>query len=155
MLLLVGGMAVLGYAGYKMSQRDVERVEEHTGQQADELTDEQLEQAMDQLCQSATEAIEGGANLLILSDRGVDRHQAAIPALLATSGLHHYLIRQGLRTRVSLIVESGEPREVHHFATLRGYGADAINPYHETQGKPLSGKSNPMSNRHIKLNKGV
>ncbi len=88
-----------------------------------------LEQAMDQLCQSATEAIEGGANLLILSDRGVDRHQAAIPALLATSGLHHYLIRQGLRTRVSLIVESGEPREVHHFATLLGYGADAINPY--------------------------
>ncbi|MGD2049589.1 MAG: glutamate synthase large subunit, partial [Chloroflexota bacterium] len=88
-----------------------------------------LERAMDRLCQAAAGAIEGGANLLILSDRGLDRNQAAIPALLATAGLHHSLIRQGLRTRVSLIVESGESREVHHFATLLGYGADAINPY--------------------------
>ncbi len=88
-----------------------------------------LEGAMARLCLSATEAIDSGANLLILSDRGLDRRQAAIPALLATAGLHHHLIGQGRRTKVSLIVESGEPREVHHFATLIGYGAEAINPY--------------------------
>ena len=68
-------------------------------------------------------------NILILSDRGVNREFAAIPALLAVSGLHHYLIREGLRTRVSLVLETGEPREVHHFALLIGYGASAINPY--------------------------
>ncbi len=88
-----------------------------------------LEQAMERLFDQAATAINEGANLLILSDRGLDRHNVAIPALLATAGLHHYLIQQGLRTRVSLIVESGEPREVHHFASLIGYGADAINPY--------------------------
>jgi glutamate synthase (ferredoxin) len=70
-----------------------------------------------------------GANLLILSDRSINARQARIPVLLATSGLHHHLIAKGLRVRASLIVESGAPREVHHFATLIGYGADAINPY--------------------------
>jgi len=88
-----------------------------------------LEQAMSDLCRAADLAIEQGVNILILSDRGVDRDHAPIPALLAVSGLHHHLIRQGTRTRVSLILESGEPREVHHFATLVGYGASAINPY--------------------------
>jgi glutamate synthase (ferredoxin) len=68
-------------------------------------------------------------NVLILSDRGVNREFAPIPALLAISGLHHYLIREGLRTRVSLVIETGEAREVHHFALLIGYGASAINPY--------------------------
>jgi glutamate synthase (ferredoxin) len=68
-------------------------------------------------------------NVLILSDRGVDAAMAAIPSLLAVSSLHHYLIREGLRTRVSLVLESGEPREVHHFSLLIGYGASAINPY--------------------------
>ena len=87
-----------------------------------------LEAAMERLCRDAVGAIDQGANLLILSDRGIDRSHAAIPALLATAGLHHFLISQGLRTRVSLIIESGEPREVHHFATLISYGADAINP---------------------------
>ncbi len=88
-----------------------------------------LDGAMEALFIQADKAIAEGANLLILSDRDVDRNRAGIPALLATAGLHHHLIRQGTRTKVSLIVESGEPREVHHFATLLGYGADAINPY--------------------------
>ncbi|HRO25560.1 MAG TPA: glutamate synthase central domain-containing protein, partial [Promineifilum sp.] len=70
-----------------------------------------------------------GANLIILSDRGISRDEAAIPALLVVAGLHHHLIRRGTRTRVSLLVELGEPREVHHFACLVGYGADAVNPY--------------------------
>ena len=69
------------------------------------------------------------ANILILSDRGIDREHAPIPALLAVSGLHHHLIRKGTRTHIGLVVESGEPREVHHFAMLIGYGAVAINPY--------------------------
>ena len=68
-------------------------------------------------------------NVLILSDRGVNREFAPIPALLAVAGLHHYLIREGLRTRVSIVIETGEAREVHHFALLIGYGASAINPY--------------------------
>lgn len=88
-----------------------------------------LERAMDVLCSAADEAIAGGATLLILSDRGVNAEQAAIPALLAVSGLHHHLIREGTRTKVGLLVESAEPREVHHFALLLGYGAGGINPY--------------------------
>ena len=88
-----------------------------------------LEQALVELFAAADSAISHGANLLILSDRELSRDAAAMPALLATSGLHHHLIHTGKRARVSLIVESGEPREVHHFATLLGYGADAINPY--------------------------
>ncbi|MET0534548.1 MAG: glutamate synthase large subunit, partial [Steroidobacter sp.] len=68
-------------------------------------------------------------NVLILSDRGVNKEFAPIPALLAVAGLHHYLIREGLRTRVSLVIETGEAREVHHFALLIGYGVSAINPY--------------------------
>ncbi|MFX4262119.1 glutamate synthase large subunit [Pelotomaculum propionicicum] len=88
-----------------------------------------LETAMRDLCGEADRAIAGGANLLILSDRDVDAENAPIPALLAVAGLHHHLIRQGSRTRVSLLLESGEPRETHHFAVLLGYGASAINPY--------------------------
>ena len=88
-----------------------------------------MESAMDQLCVQASLAIAGGANLLVMSDRGVDKEHAAIPALLAVSGVHHHLIREGTRTRVGLLLESGEPREVHHFALLIGYGCSAINPY--------------------------
>ena len=88
-----------------------------------------LERALDELCWAADTAIENGATLLILSDRGVDASRAAIPALLAASGLHHHLIRAGSRTRVGLVLESGEPREVHHFCVLLGYGVQAINPY--------------------------
>jgi glutamate synthase (ferredoxin) len=88
-----------------------------------------LVKAMDDLCARASSAVEAGANILILSDRGVDQQMAAIPALLAVAGLHHHLIREGTRTRVGLVLESGEPREVHHFSLLIGYGAGAINPY--------------------------
>ena len=88
-----------------------------------------LERAMDESCQDADAAIREGVAHSDFSDRGIDREHAAIPALLAVSGLHHHLICQGTRTRVSLVVEFGEPREVHHFATLVGYGASAVNPY--------------------------
>ena len=84
---------------------------------------------LNDLFKAADEAIAGGATILILSDKGVDRAHAPIPALLATAGLHHHLIRAGTRTRVGLVLESGEPREVHHFCLLIGYGAQAINPY--------------------------
>jgi glutamate synthase (ferredoxin) len=88
-----------------------------------------LEQAMATVYAQADAAIAEGVSLLILSDRGLSATQAPIPALLAVSGLHHHLIRTGTRTRVGLILESGEPREVHHFALLLGYGCGAINPY--------------------------
>ncbi len=88
-----------------------------------------LAEAMDGLCRTADLEIAQGANLLILSDRGVNKDHVPIPALLALSGLHHHLIREGTRTGISLLLESGEPREVHHFAVLIGYGASAVNPY--------------------------
>ena len=88
-----------------------------------------LERAMTRMFEETNAAIEGGYSFIILSDRGVDADHAQIPAALATAGVHHHLVRNGKRTRVALIVESGEPREVHHFAVLLGYGADAINPY--------------------------
>jgi glutamate synthase (ferredoxin) len=88
-----------------------------------------LEIAMQLLASAASQAVADGVNLLILSDRGVDAENAPIPALLAVAGVHHHLIREGTRSRVALVVESGEPREVHHFAMLLGYGAAAINPY--------------------------
>ena len=88
-----------------------------------------LEAAFDEVCNQASLQIDAGINIIILSDRGVDKHNAVIPPLMAVSGLHHYLIRIGKRTRVGLVLESGEPREVHHFCTLIGYGCAAINPY--------------------------
>lgn len=88
-----------------------------------------LEEALKKMYQLASRAIKNHANLIILSDRGINQEHAAIPALLAVSGLHHHLIREGTRTKVGLILESGEPRETHHFALLIGYGAGAINPY--------------------------
>ncbi len=90
---------------------------------------EAMEARLEALFAEADEAVEKGATLVILSDRGVDSTHAAIPALLAVSGLHHHLIRQGTRTRMSILLESAEPREVHHFAMLIGYGAEGINPY--------------------------
>ncbi|MGD8428410.1 MAG: glutamate synthase large subunit, partial [Balneolaceae bacterium] len=88
-----------------------------------------LEQAMENLFEAADKAIKKGTNILILSDRDFNRKQAPIPALLAVAGLHHHLIRSGTRTQVGLVLESGEPRETHHFCTLLGYGVEAINPY--------------------------
>ena len=88
-----------------------------------------LQSALESLCREASQAIADGCEILILSDRGHDREKAPIPALLALSAVHHHLIREETRTRVGLLVESGEPREVHHFALLIGYGASAVNPY--------------------------
>ena len=88
-----------------------------------------LEKAVDRLYIEADRAYRDGANILILSDRGVDENHVAIPSLLAVSALQQYLVKTKKRTSLSLILESGEPREVHHFATLLGYGASAINPY--------------------------
>jgi glutamate synthase (NADPH/NADH) large chain len=85
--------------------------------------------ALENLCHGAEQAVRDGYNILILSDRPVDADNIAIPALLATSAVHHYLIRHGLRTDSGLVVETGAAVEVHHFATLAGYGAEAINPY--------------------------
>jgi glutamate synthase (NADPH/NADH) large chain len=85
--------------------------------------------ALDALCAAAEQAVRGDVNIIILSDRATGPDRIPIPALLATAGVHHHLIRKGLRTSVGLVVESGEPREVHHFACLAGYGAEAINPY--------------------------
>jgi hypothetical protein len=88
-----------------------------------------MEAAIQRVCADATAAIRGGANVLVLSDRGLDPERAAIPSLLATSAVHQHLVRTGDRVRTGLAVESGEPREVHHIAALIGYGASAINPY--------------------------
>ncbi|HEX8984507.1 MAG TPA: glutamate synthase central domain-containing protein, partial [Bryobacteraceae bacterium] len=88
-----------------------------------------LSRALDQLCRRASLAINSGYSLLILSDRGLDFEYAPIPSLLALSAVHHHLVREKTRTQVALIIESGEPREVMHFALLVGYGASAVNPY--------------------------
>jgi len=88
-----------------------------------------LERAMNGLCRHASAAVASGHDFIILSDRGHNREMAPIPALLAVAGVHHHLIRNGTRTKVGLVLESGEPREVHHFSLLIGYGAGAINPY--------------------------
>ncbi|MBF0504891.1 MAG: glutamate synthase large subunit [Candidatus Omnitrophica bacterium] len=88
-----------------------------------------LTQAFERLCAKADDAIDRGYSILILSDRDISAKNVPIPSLLACAGLHHYLIRQGKRTQVSIVVESGEARELHHFAVLIGYGAQAINPY--------------------------
>jgi glutamate synthase domain-containing protein 2/glutamate synthase domain-containing protein 1/glutamate synthase domain-containing protein 3 len=90
---------------------------------------EYMEAALEAICAGAERAVKDGYNIIILSDRAVSAEKAPIPALLATSATHHHLIRKGLRTSVGLVVESGEPREVHQFCTLAGYGAEAINPY--------------------------
>ncbi|HTV63084.1 MAG TPA: glutamate synthase large subunit [Verrucomicrobiae bacterium] len=88
-----------------------------------------LETALEKTFTDADKAIARGANILVLSDRGISPQLAPIPALLAVAGLHHHLIRAGTRGRVGLVLQSGEPREVHHFALLIGYGCSAINPY--------------------------
>ena len=85
--------------------------------------------AIDALCGQAEAAVRDGINIIILSDRRAGADRIPIPSLLACAAVHHHLIREGLRTSVGLVVESGEPREVHHFACLAGYGAEAINPY--------------------------
>ena len=88
-----------------------------------------MRRALDRLCREAEEYVLDGYEVIILTDRTVDSDHAAIPALLAVSAVHHHLIRRGLRSRCGLIIETGEAREVHHFATLLGFGASAVNPY--------------------------
>ncbi|MDA1274517.1 MAG: glutamate synthase large subunit [Verrucomicrobia bacterium] len=88
-----------------------------------------LEKALNRLFAKADQAIADGVNIIVLSDRGINNTNAAMPALLAVSGLHHHLIREGTRTRVGLVLESGEPRTVQHYSVLIGYGCGAINPY--------------------------
>ena len=88
-----------------------------------------MEDAIAALCSKADEAVRDGINIIIITDRRAGADRIPIPSLLACAAVHHHLIREGLRTSVGLVVESGEPREVHHFACLAGYGAEAINPY--------------------------
>ncbi|MFM7736994.1 MAG: glutamate synthase central domain-containing protein, partial [Alphaproteobacteria bacterium] len=98
-----------------------------------------LDRALDALCREASAAVARGASIVVLSDRGVDARRAAIPSLLAVAAVHHHLIREGSRKRCGLVLESAEPREVHHFSLLVGYGAGAINPYlaFETLGQQI------------------
>lgn len=90
---------------------------------------EGVEAKLASLCAEAVDAIKGGHNILIITDRYMDRHHVAIPALLALSAVHQHLVREGLRTTAGLVVETGSAREVHHFAVLAGYGAEAVHPY--------------------------
>ncbi len=90
---------------------------------------EGVEAKLASLCAEAVDALKTGHNILIITDRRMGRHQVAIPALLALSAVHHHLVRAGLRTTAGLVVETGSAREVHHFAVLAGYGAEAVHPY--------------------------
>ncbi|WP_406608720.1 glutamate synthase large subunit [Agarivorans sp. JK6] len=89
----------------------------------------ELEKALERICRHAKDAVDDGFSILILSDRKVDSDHAAVPSVLATAAVHHYLIREGIRAHADLIVESGDIRETHHLATVLGYGAAAVNPY--------------------------
>jgi glutamate synthase (NADPH/NADH) large chain len=90
---------------------------------------EGVEAKLASLCAQSVDAIKSGHNILIISDRAMDRANVAIPALLALSAIHHHLVREGLRTTAGLVVETGSAREVHHFGVLAGYGAEAVHPY--------------------------
>ncbi len=124
-----------------------------------------MQGAVDRLCERAEAAVAGGYNIIILSDRQVGPDRIAVPALLATAAVHHHLIRKGLRTSVGLVVESGEPREVHHFCCLAGYGAEAINPYlafdtlldmHRRGDMPKEVDEHEVVSRYIKsIGKGI
>ena len=116
-----------------------------------------LERAVNQLCRRASLAIQSGYTLLILSDRGIDEEYAPIPSLLALAAVHNHLVREETRTQVALIIESGEPREVMHFALLIGYGASAINPYlvFETLGHSADRPAQRVSNFIKSINKGL
>ena len=126
---------------------------------------EGMKKCLERLCQRAEKAVNGGDNIIILSDRQFGAQRVAVPALLATAAVHHHLIRKGLRTSVGLVVESAEPREVHHFAVLAGYGAEAINPYlafetlaemHAADYFPKEVDEREVIQRYIKsINKGL
>src|ERR1700730_17712470 len=88
-----------------------------------------MSEAVERICREAQEAIDERVNIIVLSDRLVGPRRVPIPSLLAVAAVHHHLVREGTRLRAGILLESGEPREGHHFATLIGYGASAINPY--------------------------
>ncbi len=88
-----------------------------------------LERALKRICQYAEDAVIDGYSIILLTDRAVNSNHAAIPAMLAVGAVHHHLIRKGLRSKCGIVVETGDARETHHFATLLGYGANAVNPY--------------------------
>src|SRR5690606_7738000 len=88
-----------------------------------------LGRRLDELCRAAADAVRDGVRIVVLCDRNSDAESAPIPSLLATSAVHHHLVRERLRSRAGIIVEAGDAREVHHMAVLVGYGASAINPY--------------------------
>ncbi len=121
--------------------------------------------ALESLCARAETAVANGYNIIVLSDRQISADRIAIPALLATAAVHRHLIRKGLRTSVGLVVESGEPREIHHFCVLAGYGAEAINPYlafetladmHEKGEFPDEVDTTEIVERYIKaIDKGI
>jgi len=111
-----------------------------------------LERALSQLCRRASLAIQSGYTLLILSDRGLDEDYAPIPSLLALAAVHNHLVREETRTQVALIIESGEPREVMHFALLIGYGASAVNPYLALE---TVGQGDALKNFIKSINKGL
>jgi glutamate synthase (NADPH/NADH) large chain len=124
-----------------------------------------MQGAIVRLCDRAEAAVAGGYNIIVLSDRQIGADRIAIPALLATAAVHHHLIRKGLRTSVGLVVESGEPREVHHFCCLAGFGAEAINPYlafdtlldmHKRGEMPAEVDPSEVVSRYIKsIGKGI
>jgi glutamate synthase (NADPH/NADH) large chain len=123
-----------------------------------------LKAGIEELRRQASQAITDGNNIIIISDRGHDQDRAPIPALLAVAAVQHHLLREGTRTRVGLVVESGEPREVHHFALLLGYGASAFNPYlafesiHDLvrQGMLPGGDADRAEQKYVKaVNKGI
>src|SRR6202012_1565851 len=88
-----------------------------------------IEPRLEALCEEAAKYVDNGANILILSDRNLGPERVAMPSLLAVAAVHHHLVRAGTRLRTGLVIESGEPRDIHAMATLIGYGASAINPY--------------------------
>ncbi|MCX5699999.1 MAG: glutamate synthase large subunit [Candidatus Omnitrophica bacterium] len=113
-----------------------------------------FQRALERICSEAEFAIEQGYSFIVLSDRGADKDNIALPALLATSAIHHHLVRKTVRSQVALIIESAEPREVHHFALLFGYGADCINPYlaYEAIGYLVENKEVRLSLKHALKN---
>ncbi|KGX90186.1 glutamate synthase large subunit [Pontibacillus marinus] len=118
---------VLSEGQFRQIERD--KYPEFKSRIIDALFVDDLEAELEEICEEAEKAIDDGVNLLVVSDRNMSETQVPVPTLLATSALHQHLVRERKRTEVSIIVESGEAREVHHFAALIGYGADAIYPY--------------------------
>ena len=117
---------------------------------------EGIEACIAALCSNAADAVKSGYNVLIITDRTVDAERVAIPALLATSAIHQHLIRSGLRTRTGLVVETGSAREVHHFALLGGYGAEAIHPYLALETLQTLGDAEKSIKNYIKaIGKGL